>query len=72
MLIVSMVAPIGKSLRLGKYFIIEMPVNEDGNGPEMDPDKVVKIYYEIWDENYLTHGSYDSREEAEDAMETFT
>jgi hypothetical protein len=31
------------------YFVIKMPLNAEGKGPECDPAKVVKNTWEIWD-----------------------
>lgn len=48
-----------------KLFVVEMPFNEDGNGPEMDTDKIVSIDYQVWDIDYICRGSFDTRQEAE-------
>lgn len=33
------------------FYVMEMPVNEDGDGPEMEKEKVFQTLWEIWDEN---------------------
>lgn len=52
-------------LFLSKYFIVPIPVNADGDGPEMDPEKVTSIVYEIWDEDFITVFTTTSKEEAQ-------
>lgn len=37
-------------------FVMPMPLNADGNGPEMDPEKVVSTNYEVWDDDNDTVG----------------
>lgn len=32
------------------YTLVPMPVNAEGRGPEMDPAKVVRTDWEVWDE----------------------
>lgn len=36
------------------FMVIPMPVNKNGNGPEMVPDKIVKTVFEIWDSTNQT------------------
>jgi hypothetical protein len=36
------------------FYVIEMPFNERGQGPETDPAKVVAISWEVWDQLFLT------------------
>jgi hypothetical protein len=31
------------------FFVIQIMMNEDGQGPEMDPAKVVSTSWEVWD-----------------------
>lgn len=32
----------------GPFFVVEMPINADGQGPEMDPAKVQMTLWEVW------------------------
>lgn len=36
------------------FFVIDMPFNAEGHGPEMDPAKVAGIAWEVWDTLNLT------------------
>ena len=45
----------------GPYYIVDMPINADGNGPEMDPTKVQLTLYEVWNGHYLSLGQWPSR-----------
>lgn len=47
-------------------YIIPMPINKDGEGPEMDENKVVKILYEVWDYDFITLAQFETEEEAEE------
>jgi len=47
------------------YFVIDMPVNSNGDGPEMDKEKITKIYWQIWDENFQFISAYETKEEAD-------
>ena len=31
------------------FYAVKMPLNADGEGPEMDPNKVFAITWEVWD-----------------------
>lgn len=46
------------------YFVVRMPLNRDGEGPEMDEDKVVEVIYEVWDDAFQHVSSYSTEEEA--------
>lgn len=35
----------------GRLSAVPMPINAEGKGPEMDPSKVVRTDWEIWDES---------------------
>lgn len=50
------------------YFIIEMPVNKEGKGPEMDDRKVVATYWEVWNEINECVSRQTSRAAAYDKM----
>ena len=45
----------------GPFFVIPMPVNKHGSGPEMDPAKVLQTSYEVWNGHNLSLGSYPSK-----------
>lgn len=32
------------------FFVVEMPLNAEGHGPEMDPTKVAGVDWEVWDQ----------------------
>lgn len=32
-----------------RFMAIDIPVNADGKGPEMDETKVTDVLYEVWD-----------------------
>jgi len=34
-------------------YVVTMPLNADGEGPEMDETKVINTQYEIWDQLML-------------------
>ena len=36
------------------YTYVPMPLNAEGNGPETDPDKVVRVQHEVWDAQFNT------------------
>ncbi len=46
------------------YIVLEMPTNAKGEGPEMDPSKVVITYYQVWDEAWNTVSEHTSLAEA--------
>lgn len=35
------------------FYVVEMPFNEAGQGPEMDPAKVAGTSWEVWDGLFL-------------------
>lgn len=47
------------------YFVVEMPLNAEGNGPEMDPEKMVETIYCILDMDFLPVAKYKTEAEAE-------
>lgn len=51
------------------YSILNMPLNADGNGPEMDPSKVVKTIWQILDAEFTTISEHDAKHEAEDKLD---
>jgi hypothetical protein len=42
---------------------IQMPINAEGHGPSSLADAVI-IQYEVWDQTYLAHASYDNLPDA--------
>lgn len=46
------------------YMVLPMPINENGQGPEMDTTKVVKTVYQVWDENCVTVAEFDNEADA--------
>lgn len=52
-------------MRKFEFFVIEMPVNKDGNGPEIDESKVVETRWQIWDcGSFYCEAEYSTKEEA--------
>ena len=49
----------------GPFFVVDMPINADGDGPEMDPAKVQVTLYEIWNGHCLSLGQFADRSLAE-------
>lgn len=49
---------------IGPFYVVTMPVNKEGHGPEMDESKVVVTYYEVWDQSFLSVGSFTTRDRA--------
>lgn len=49
----------------GPFIVIDMPLNADGEGPEMNQLLVRRIVYEIWDSNNATIRRYNSLKKAE-------
>lgn len=47
------------------FYVVEMPYNSEGQGPEMDPSKVVGTHYEIWDQILLTCTQFSDKDEAD-------
>lgn len=47
------------------FYVVPMPINAEGHGPEMDQTKVVKTEYEIWDQLYMTYFICDTKSQAE-------
>lgn len=46
------------------FIVIPMTVNADGQGPEMDEDKVVKVYWQVWDALNQTVMEYEDEGDA--------
>lgn len=46
------------------FYPIMMPLNKDGNGPEMDNKNVTEIKFEVWDMFCNTHGSHSNMPDA--------
>ena len=49
-------------------YVMEMPLNADGGGPEMDEDKVVKVTFEVWDMEQQTVCICFNRQDAVDIV----
>jgi len=47
------------------FYVIDMPLNESGEGPEMVQSQVRKIVYQIWNANLETVAEYYSPRKAE-------
>lgn len=47
------------------YFVVDMPLNAEGNGPEMNPSLVTEVLWEIWDETFQLIASYATKTEAD-------
>lgn len=52
-----------------RYFVIEMPVNAAGQGPELDPPAVADVVWEVWDDNNVTVSVHNSAAEAQAAAD---
>ena len=46
------------------FFVMPLPYNERGEGPEMDVSRVVGVHYEVWDNFILSYASFDNPEMA--------
>ena len=46
------------------FFYVPMPLNAEGQGPEMDDAKVVRIQHEVWSASMLSLGIFASEEVA--------
>lgn len=47
------------------FMVVPMPVNKDGDGPEMDESLVVETRYEVWDSVFQTLHDFDNIVEAQ-------
>ena len=47
------------------FTVVEMPINREGKGPEMDQSKVVKVIFQVWDSNNATFKEFNSEARAE-------
>lgn len=45
------------------YHVVDMPLDQEGNGPA-DINDAVRMTYEIWDDTYFTYGSFDKLSDA--------
>ena len=45
----------------GPFYVVDMPINAHGHGPEMDPAKVQVTLHEVWNGHCLSLGQYQSR-----------
>lgn len=50
---------IPEDVRERFYFVIVMPVNKYGQGPEMNFKKVEKLTWEVWSQELDNFGSFD-------------
>lgn len=46
--------------------VVSMPLNKDGQGPEMDKTKVVETKYQVWDSLHVTIAEFNTKDEAID------
>jgi len=46
------------------FYVIEMPITKDHEGPAKIGVDAVSICYEVWDKLYRTHGSHDNLPDA--------
>ena len=46
-------------------YVVPMPLNKEGQGPEMDNTKIWDMNFEVWDDLCLAHATFKTREEAE-------
>ena len=52
------------------YFVVDMPVNVFGHGPEMNTNNVVRTVYQVWDDcNVTVFESEDKQESFRKAYE---
>lgn len=51
--------------RCWPFFVIDIPVNAEGQGPVSVSD-AVKIIYEVWDRNHDTKGQFENLNDAID------
>ncbi len=55
-----------RSMSRSEYFVVEMPLNAYGFGPEMDDSKVIETRFQIWDSSsFYCVAEYTSKEEAD-------
>jgi hypothetical protein len=47
------------------FYVMPMPYNATGCGPECNPKFVVGTDYEIWDQLCLEYGSFPNQQDAE-------
>lgn len=49
-----------------KYFVVPMPLNKEGQGPETNPELITKVVFEVWDVyTFETESEHQSQEEAD-------
>lgn len=53
--------PLDPAYTDGPYYVVDMPINANGTGPEMDPAKVQITLYEVWNGHCLSLGQWPSR-----------
>lgn len=46
------------------FIVVPMPINDTGEGPEMDPTLVQETKWEVWDSNFRTVSVHDNRRDA--------
>jgi len=54
---------------IGDCFIVPMPLNANGEGPETNNKLIVKETWQIWDESFATIADFSSLKSTEDALE---
>lgn len=51
------------------FYVIVMPLDENGHGPAEIGKGAVKLTWEVWDQELSTHGSFDYLPDAIDHCE---
>jgi hypothetical protein len=51
-----------------KYFVMEMPVTADGDGPAT-VDETARVLYELWNQDLVTIATFDTYAEAQRAAD---
>jgi hypothetical protein len=51
-----------------KYFVMEMPVTADGQGPATE-EETARVLYELWNPDLVTVATFDTYAEAQRAAD---
>lgn len=51
------------------FFVIPMPLNKDGEGPETNIEKILTTVYEVWDAQNIIVAVYDNEDDANEYAE---
>jgi hypothetical protein len=52
------------------FYVVPMPLDAQGCGPETNPELVVTTEYEVWDDIFLSYGSWSTEAEAQHYVDT--